>query len=119
MASSVAHDAHNIVVVGTNDEDMALAVREIERLQGGLVITADGAVVDRLPLPLGGIVSPLSAAEVAEALERLDRRVAELGVTIAHPFGFLSFLALSVVPSLKITDLGVLDVDAWQIVSIQ
>jgi adenine deaminase len=119
MASSVAHDAHNIVVVGANDEDMALAVREIERLQGGLVITRNGAVVDRLPLPLGGIMSPLPAAEVAEALERLDRVVAGMGVEIAHPFGFLSFLALSVVPTLKITDFGVLDVDAWQIVPVQ
>lgn len=119
MASSVAHDAHNIVVVGTNDEDMALAVREIERLQGGLVITHQGAVVDRLPLPLGGIVSPLSAVDVAVALERLDRVVASMGVEIAHPFGFLSFLALSVVPTLKITDFGVLDVDAWRIVPVQ
>jgi adenine deaminase len=119
MASSVAHDAHNIVVVGTSDEDMALAVREIERLQGGLVITRSGAVVDSLPLPLGGIVSPLPAADVAAALERLDRVVAGMGVEIAHPFGFLSFLALSVVPTLKITDFGVLDVDAWKIVPIQ
>ncbi len=119
MASSVAHDAHNIVVVGANDADMALAVREIERLQGGLVITQQGAVVDSLPLPLGGIVSPLSAADVAAALERLDRVVAGMGVEIAHPFGFLSFLALSVVPTLKITDFGVLDVDAWKIVPVQ
>ena len=119
MASSVAHDAHNIVVVGATDEDMAVAVREIERLQGGLVISRNGAIVDRLPLPIGGIMSPAPAAEVAEALERLDRQVKDLGVSIDHPFGFLSFLALSVVPRLKITDLGVLDVDAWDIVPIQ
>ena len=119
MASSVAHDAHNIVVVGASDEDMAVAVREIERLQGGLVISRNGGVVDRLPLPIGGIMSPAPAAEVAEALERLDRGVRDLGVSIDHPFGFLSFLALSVVPRLKITDLGVLDVDAWEIVPIQ
>jgi adenine deaminase len=119
MASSVAHDAHNIVVVGSNDEDMALAVNEIQRLQGGLIITENGAVVEQLPLPLGGIMSPLPAAEVAQALDRLDRQVAQMGVEIAHPFGFLSFLALSVVPTLKITDLGVLDVNAWQIVSVQ
>jgi adenine deaminase len=119
LASSVAHDAHNIVVVGASDADMALAVREIERLQGGLVIVANGAVVDSLPLPLGGIVSPLPAAAVAQALERLDRIVAGMGVQLAHPFGFLSFLALSVVPKLKITDFGVLDVDAWSIVPIQ
>ena len=119
MASSVAHDAHNIVVVGATDEDMAVAVREIERLQGGLVISQNGAIVDRLPLPIGGIMSPLPAAEVAEALERLDRRVASMGVGLDHPFGFLSFLALSVVPKLKITDLGVLDVEAWKIVPVQ
>jgi adenine deaminase len=119
MASSVAHDAHNIVVVGTNDTDMVAAVREVERLHGGLVVSQNGAIVDRLPLPLAGLMSPLSIAEVAEALERLDQVVAGMGVQVAHPWGFLSFLALSVVPKLKITDLGILDVDAWKIVPIQ
>jgi adenine deaminase len=119
MASSVAHDAHNIVVVGTNDADMVAAVREIERLQGGLVVTKDGAIVDQLPLPIGGLMSPLPIAEVAQTLERLDQLVASMGVQVAHPWGFMSFLALSVVPKLKITDLGVLDVDAWQIVPVQ
>jgi adenine deaminase len=119
MASSVAHDAHNIVVVGTTDDDMAIAVREIERLQGGLVISRSGAIIDRLPLPIAGLMSPLPAEEVARGLERLDHTVAGMGVKVDHPFGFLSFLALSVVPKLKITDLGVLDVDAWRIISIQ
>jgi adenine deaminase len=119
MASSVAHDAHNIVVVGTNDADMVAAVREIERLQGGLVVTQDGAIVDQLPLPIGGLMSSLPIADVAQTLERLDQLVASMGVQVAHPWGFLSFLALSVVPKLKITDLGVLDVDAWQIVPVQ
>jgi adenine deaminase len=119
MASSVAHDAHNIVVAGTNDADMALAVREIERLQGGLVFAWDGAVVARLPLPLAGLMSPLPAAEVAAALERLNQAVAAVGVTSARPFIFLSFLALSVVPHVKITDSGVLDVGAWRIVPVQ
>jgi adenine deaminase len=119
MASSVAHDAHNIVVAGTNDDDMALAVREIERMQGGLVVTRGGAVLERLPLPLGGIVSPLSATEVARAEERLERAVDALGVRQPRPFIFLSFLALSVVPKLKITDRGLLDVTAWRIVPVQ
>lgn len=119
MASSVAHDAHNIVVVGTNDDDMVAAVREIERLQGGLVVSQDGAIIDQLPLPIGGLMSPLPIADVAQTLERLDQLVARKGVQVAHPWGFLSFLALSVVPKLKITDLGVLDVDAWQIVPVQ
>ena len=119
MASSVAHDAHNIVVAGTNDDDMVLAVREIERMQGGLVITRDGAVVERLALPLGGLVSPEPAPVVAASLDRLERTAAELGVGLARPFIFLSFLALSVVPRLKITDFGVLDVAAWRIVPVQ
>jgi adenine deaminase len=119
MASSVAHDAHNIVVVGTNDADMALAVAEIERLQGGLVVSRNGAIVDEMPLPIGGLMSPLPIGEVSQSLERLDQLVAQMGVGVAHPFGFLAFLALSVVPKLKITDLGVLDVDAWSIVTIQ
>ena len=119
VASSVAHDAHNIIVAGVNDEDMALAVREIERMQGGLVVTSNGAVVERLPLPIGGIVSPLAASEVAEAEDRIERAIAAQGVTMARPFIFPSFLALSVVPKLKITDRGVLDVAAWRIVSVQ
>jgi adenine deaminase len=119
MASSVAHDAHNIVVVGSNDSDMALAVREIERLQGGFVVVVNGEVIATLPLPLGGIVSPQPIEEVARNLEQLDQTVADMGVKIAHPFGFLSFLALSVVPALKITDLGVLDVNTWSIIPVQ
>lgn len=119
MASSVAHDAHNIVVAGTNDVDMALAVNEIARLQGGLVLTRDGAVVSRLALPLGGLVSPLPAEDVASEMDMLERTAAEMGVGLARPFMFLAFLALSVVPKLKITDAGLLDVAAWRIVPIQ
>jgi adenine deaminase len=119
MASSVAHDAHNIVVAGTDDSDMALAVREVERLRGGLVFARGGTVVASLALPLAGLMSPLPAAEVAVALERLNDAVAAEGVTSARPFIFLSFLALSVVPEIKITDYGVLDVGAWRIVPVQ
>ncbi|HEY7833365.1 MAG TPA: adenine deaminase C-terminal domain-containing protein, partial [Ktedonobacterales bacterium] len=119
IASSVAHDAHNIVVAGTNDADMALAVRAIERTQGGLVVARDGAVLAQVALPLGGLVSPLPAAEVAAALDRLQAAAEGLGVRLARPFIFLSFLGLSVVPALKITDSGVLDVATWRIVPVQ
>jgi adenine deaminase len=119
MASSVGHDAHNIIVAGASDEDMAAAVREIERLRGGLVYVRDGTVVATVALPLGGLVSPLPAVQVAEGLERLNRAVAEAGVGVARPFIFLSFLALSVVPRLKITDFGLLNVAAWRIVPVQ
>jgi adenine deaminase len=119
MASSVAHDAHNIVVAGTNDEDMALAVREVERMQGGLVVTRDGGVVESLALPIGGLVSSLPATDVAKAEERLEASVRALGVRQPGAFIFLSFLALSVVPKLKITDRGLLDVAAWRITPVQ
>jgi adenine deaminase len=119
MASSVAHDAHNIVVAGVDDDDMVLAVREIERMQGGLVLARNGVVVERLALPLGGLMSPLPAPEVAAALDRLEAAAAGMGVGLARPFIFLSFLALSVVPKLKITDLGILDVAAWRIVGVR
>jgi adenine deaminase len=76
MASSVAHDAHNIVVVGANDEDMVAAVREIERLQGGLVISRNGAIVDRLPLPLGGLMSAFSIRIRIPGREREERHAA-------------------------------------------
>jgi adenine deaminase len=118
VASSVAHDAHNIVVAGTNDADMALAVREIAAAEGGLVLVRDGTLVEKVALPLGGLVSPRPAPEVADALDRLERAAADAGVHIARPFIFLSFLALSVVPKLKITDFGLLDVAAWRIVPI-
>lgn len=119
VASSVAHDAHNIVVAGTNDADMALAVRAIERTQGGLVVARNGAVLAQVALPLGGLISPLPAHEVTAALDQLQAAAEGLGVRLARPFIFLSFLALSVVPALKITDSGVLDVGAWRIVPVQ
>jgi adenine deaminase len=119
VASSVAHDAHNIVVAGTDDADMVLAVREIERMQGGLVLTRGGSVVARLALPLGGLVSAGAATEVAAGLDQLQQAAEGMGIRLARPFIFLSFLALSVVPKLKITDFGVLDVGAWKITPVQ
>ena len=119
MASSVGHDAHNIIVAGTNDDDMALAAHEISRMQGGLVLTKDGAVIESLALPLGGLMSPLPAEDVARSMDKLEGAAAQLGVQLARPFMFLAFLPLSVVPRLKITDAGLLDVNAWKIVPVQ
>jgi adenine deaminase len=86
MASSVGHDAHNIIVAGANDEDMALAVQEVLRMQGGLVLTRDGGVVERLALPLGGLMSPEPGEDVALAMDRLEDAADELGVGV--PSGF-------------------------------
>ncbi|MBA2449914.1 MAG: adenine deaminase [Chloroflexi bacterium] len=119
LASSVAHDAHNIGVLGTNDEDMLRAVRAVVEQQGGLAVVADGQVLAELPLPLAGLMSDLPFEEVARRSEAVDRAAAGLGCAVRHPFMVMSFLALSVIPSLKLTDQGLVDVDAWRLVPLK
>jgi adenine deaminase len=114
----VAHDSHNIGVVGLDDEDMLRAVRAVADQQGGLAVVADGQVRAALPLPIGGLMSDLPFEEVARGLEQVEAATAELGCTVRRPFMALSFLALSVIPSLKLTDRGLVDVDAWQFVPV-
>lgn len=118
FASTVAHDAHNLVVVGVSDDDMGLAASRAQALGGGLVVTRDGAIVDELALPIAGLLSEAPVEVVATALERLQDRLREQGVEIEAPFMTLSFLALSVIPSLKITDQGLVDVDAFRLVPL-
>jgi adenine deaminase len=118
FASTVAHDAHNLVVVGVDDADMALCAERAQALGGGLVVARDGAVVGELALPIAGLLSDAPLEEVAEGLEHLQELLAGQGVTIGAPFMTLSFLALSVIPSLKITDRGLVDVDAFQLVPL-
>ncbi len=118
IASSVAHDSHNIVVVGTNDEDMFRAVKEIEAMKGGLVAVADGQVLARLPLPVAGLMSEKSAYEVQAELEELLEATKSLGCVLEEPFMALSFLALPVIPELKLTDKGLVDVTEFRFVSL-
>ena len=118
FASTVAHDAHNLVVVGVDDGDMALCAERTQMLGGGLVVARDGAVCGELALPIAGLLSDAPLEEVAEGLEALQDLLAEQGVTIDAPFMTLSFLALSVIPSLKITDRGLVDVDAFALVPL-
>jgi adenine deaminase len=110
MGSSVAHDSHNMVVVGCDDGDIMAVVREIERLQGGLVVCSGGKVVTSLPLPVGGLMSDRPLEEVAEGFRKVDAAARELGTTLPAPFATLSFMALPVIPELKLTDLGLVDV---------
>ena len=116
LASSTAHDSHNIIVVGTNDEDMYRAVKEIERIQGGLTVVAGGKVLDSLPTPIAGLLSDEPLEKVVAALERLEAKSKELGVTFPAPFAVLSFMALPVIPELALTDLGLVDVTAFKLV---
>ncbi len=109
LASSIAHDSHNIIAVGTSDEDIFTAVKEIERLQGGLVATAQGKVLASLALPIAGILSDEPLEAVVSKLEGLERIAAGLGTKLTSPFATLSFLALPVIPEIRLTDRGVVE----------
>ena len=110
LAISIAHDSHNIVVVGTNDQDILLAVKEIERLQGGVVAAVEGQILGSLALPIAGLLSQEPIDVVVHKLEKLERLASSLGCALTSPFATLSFLALPVIPELKLTDLGMVDV---------
>jgi adenine deaminase len=117
LASSVAHDAHNIIVVGTNDEDMRAAVDLILEMQGGLVAAAGREVVT-LPLPIAGLMSDQPVGVVAENMRRLLAAARRMGSPLDDPFMTLSFLSLSVVPELKLTDRGLVDVRQGRLVPL-
>jgi len=114
LASTVAHDSHNIVVVGASDEDMHAAVAALLRLGGGQVAVAGGEVVAELALPIAGLMSDRPLAEVARAGRELIEAARELGCPLSDPFMQLSFLALPVIPALKLTDRGLVDVDQFR-----
>jgi len=116
LASSFAHDSHNIVAVGTNDEDIFTAVKEIERLNGGLVVAADGRVLASLGLPIAGLLSDEPLQVVADNLEKLQNLATELGTNLSSPFATLSFLALPVIPELRLTDFGLVDVNEFKLI---
>ncbi len=118
FATTVAHDAHNIVVVGSSDEDMAIAVSRLAELGGGIVAVESARVRGELALPIAGLLSDAPAAEVVSRLGALRDVLRDLGVTDPSPFMTASFLALSVIPSLKITDRGLVDVDRFQLVHL-
>jgi len=119
IASSVAHDSHNIVAIGTDDEDIILAAEEIAKMQGGIAITSEGKVLGSLPLPIGGLMSDRTLAEVKDRLAELHCLAAELGVKEEHdPFMTLAFMSLPVIPELKLTDLGLVDVPQFKFVPV-
>jgi adenine deaminase len=114
LASTVAHDAHNVVCVGAGGADMAVAVARLAELGGGQVAVLGGRVVAEVALPLAGLMSDRPAGEVVAALGELGEAAArELGVSVLEPFMQLSFIALSVIPALRLTDSGLVDVDAF------
>ena len=111
-ASTVAHDSHNLIIVGDRDEDMLLAVRELQRCGGGYTLVRDGEVLATLPLPVAGLMSDRSADEVEAAQRRMSSLARGMGLPEGiDPFQTMSFLSLPVIPSLRLTDRGVFDVE--------
>ncbi len=120
LASTHAHDAHNLVVVGVDDADMAVAVNRLAAIGGGQVAVAHGRVVAEVPCPIGGLLSDQPAEQVAAAARALEEAAwRELGATLPAPVMTVSFLALSVIPELKITDLGLVDTLALEVVPLE
>lgn len=118
IASSVSHDSHNIVVVGTSDELLAKAANAIIAHQGGISFASNDEV-DCLPLPIAGLMSSAPATEVAAAYERLNAKAKRAGSKLTAPFMTLSFMALPVIPKLKVTDLGLVDTDLFDFVALE
>lgn len=119
IASTVAHDSHNLIVIGTNDADMVAAIQEIERIGGGLTVVDNGEVVQSLALPIAGLMSDKSLEELDVELEELTEIADRMGVNKdVDPFMTLAFLALPVIPEVKLTDMGLFDVTRFDFIGI-
>src|SRR5512142_2979394 len=118
IGSSVAHDSHNIIVAGTNDDDLMTAARAVAAMQGGLVAVAGGHVLSRVPLPIAGLISDQPIERVRAQMDALVDAARELGTDLHAPFMALAFLALPVIPSLKLTDKGLVDVNKFDFVPV-
>lgn len=120
IASTVAHDSHNIIVIGDNDDDMVLAIEELERIGGGIALASKGSILGRLPLEIAGLMSDEPLAKVQDNLNELLNiayDVLKINKDI-EPFMTLSFIALPVIPSLKITDMGLFDVEQFKFIEL-
>ena len=114
LASTVAHDSHHLVVVGATDADMVVAANALRELGGGLVVANKGKLLAGLPLPVAGLMSAAPLPQVVKEKREINRAVDTLGAALAQPFMALSFLALSVIPKLKLTDQGLVDVELFR-----
>lgn len=118
IASTVAHDSHNMIVVGTNDEDMYIAAVELVKTQGGKVVVSNGQVLSKLPLPIAGLISNEKFEYVVDKCEELNNAAHSIGCTLEDPFMTMGFLSLPVIPELKITDKGIFDTTKFDFVNI-
>lgn len=120
IAASIAHDSHHTIAVGTNDRDLIVAIEQLRQQQGGLAVVKDGAVLAGLPLEIGGLMTRKDYTEVLNGLKQIHEALDSLGSSHAfNPFITLSFLALPVIPELKLTDQGLFDVNKWEFIPIE
>ncbi len=118
IASSVSHDSHNIIAVGVDDEDICCAVREIKNMKGGICICIDGKIEAKVQLEVAGLMTQRTASELIKDTENLKKVAKEAGCSVENPFMILSFLALPVIPEVRITDKGIVDVNRFEIVPL-
>ncbi len=119
LASTVAHDSHNLIILGASDKAMEVALAAMRELGGGKLVADEDGVIAALPLPVAGLMSDAPIAETAAGLERLAAAARGLGCTFPEPFMTLSFMALPVIPKLKLTDQGLVDVEAFARVALE
>jgi adenine deaminase len=118
LASSVAHDSHNVIIVGTTDADMQAALEAVVKMGGGLAAVTDARIVGSLALPIAGLMSQEPVATVRNQLDHLIKIAYDMGAVLKDPFMTLSFLALPVIPEIKLTDIGLIDVNKFEAVSL-
>jgi len=118
LASSVAHDSHNIIAVGVDDRDLLLAIRKVVDMGGGISVASGNRVLSGMALEIGGLMTSAPIRDVAESMDELLRSAASLGCSVPEPFMILSFLALPVIPELRLTDLGLVDVNRFEVVPL-
>jgi adenine deaminase len=118
IASSVAHDSHNIVVVGCSDAEMVHAVQAVVEMGGGQVVVAGGENLASVALPIAGLMSDRPLEEVCDAVEALNRTAQDLGCPLESPLMTMAFTALVVIPELKLSDRGLVDVGAFDFVPL-
>ncbi|WP_313800315.1 adenine deaminase [Cytobacillus sp.] len=120
IASTVAHDSHNIVAAGSSDEDLLEAIAHTSEMKGGLVVVQNGELLSSLPLPIAGLMSTMRSIEIYDRLKEINQALIKIGCTFEfNPFITLSFLALPVIPELKITDLGLFDVKTFSHIHVE
>ncbi|TKH02548.1 adenine deaminase [Peribacillus simplex] len=120
IATTVAHDSHNLIIAGTNDQDMLLAAKEIQKMQGGLTVIQNGEILASLPLPIAGLMSEGNYMDVVHSLKKIDEALLKLGANRHfNPFLTLAFLALPVIPEIKLTDQGLFSVSEFRHIPIE